>query len=264
MTVVDTSPALAGTYRGGGSIAELVAAKDARSIAACIPARDEAATIGHVVAVVDDLRQAGLVDQLVVIDDGSSDATAATARAAGATVVSSPVGPGKGQALAAAVASTDADLLLFLDADVSNFAPRFVTDLVAPLLRDDRIVLTKAAYRRPLHGVAGEGGRVTELLARPLLRRFFPELLALRQPLAGECAIRREALDSIVLADGYGVEIALLIDISRRYGPSAIAEIDLGERIHRNRPLHQLRPHTDDILAAVLDRAHVLHGGNQS
>lgn len=258
MTVVDESTSVDPMPQFRPHLARLVEAKRGQRVAVCIPARDEAATVGRVVAVADQLRGVGLVDELVVIDDGSSDATAATARANGATVFASLLGPGKGQALAQAAASTDAEILVFLDADVSNFTARFITDLVSPLLGDDRIKLSKATYRRPLRGVADEGGRVTELLARPLLRRFFADLLRLSQPLAGECAVRHDALDELVLADGYGVEIGLLIDIFLRHGLDAIVEADLGERVHRNRPLQDLRPHADDVLAAVLNRANLL------
>lgn len=253
MTVVDES---AGPMPPAERhLAGLVEAKRGQRVAVCIPARDEAATVGLVVAVADQLRAVGLVDELVVIDDASLDGTATTARANGATVFASRLGPGKGQALAQAVASTEAEIVVFLDADVSNFTARFITDLVAPLLGDHRVKLSKATYRRPLRGVADEGGRVTELLARPLLRRFFADLLRLSQPLAGECATRRDTLDDLVLADGYGVEIGLLIDVFLRHGLDAIVEADLGERVHRNRPLQDLRPHADDVLAAVLNRA---------
>jgi glucosyl-3-phosphoglycerate synthase len=238
--------------------------RGAVSVAACIPARNEASTIGAIVDEVAALRAAGLIDDLVVIDDASADATASIARSAGATVVRSTAGPGKGQALTAAVAATDADVLVFLDADVSNFSPRFVTDLVIPLLNDRNARLVKAAYRRPCDGRPDEGGRVTELLARPLLRRFFPDLAGIAQPLAGECAVRRTALSGIDLVAGYGIEIGLLIDIYRRFGRAAITEVDLGERVHRNRPLHELRPHADDIVAAVFRRVACTHGGEQS
>lgn len=127
-----------------------------------------------------------------------------------------PRGPGRGQALSAAVAATDADILVFLDADVINFSERFVTALLKPLLTDEIVQRVKAAYRRPLRGRADEGGRVTELLARPLLRHFIPELSAVGQPLAGESGVRRQALDGLVLAAGYGIEIGLLIDVYRR------------------------------------------------
>jgi glucosyl-3-phosphoglycerate synthase len=239
----------------GSPVHSVLAAKGAHRVGVCIPARDEAGTIGGVLEVVGRLRQVGLVDEVIVVDDASADATARKARSAGARVVPNPNGPGKGQALRCAVAATDASLLVFLDADVTNFNARYVTDLLAPLLHDPSVQLVKATYRRPLDGRVGEGGRVTELLARPLLRRWFPDLAAaVAQPLAGECAVRRDALDEVALADGYGIEIALLIDVFYRYGLKAIVEADLGVRVHRNRPLHELRPHTDDVLAAVLAR----------
>jgi glucosyl-3-phosphoglycerate synthase len=237
-------------------IVGLLDRKAGNRIGVCIPARDEASTVADVVERVARLRSAGLVDDLIVVDDGSSDDTALEAAAAGAVVVPSPHGPGKGQALAAAVGATDTELLVFLDADVTNFSASFVTALVAPLLAGDGVQLVKARYRRPFDGRPDEGGRVTELLARPLLRRFFPELAGIAQPLAGECAVRRTALADIALTDGYGIEIGLLIDVHHRFGRGAIAEVDLGERVHRNRPLHGLRPHADEVLAAVLDRSH--------
>ena len=223
-------------------------------VAVCIPARNEEATVGDIAAAAARLRSAGLVHQVVVVDDASEDATAASARSACATVCASSGGPGKGPARAAAVAACDADILVFLDADVTNFSERFITHLVEPLLRDPSLHLVKASYERPLAGIAGEGGRVTELLARPLLRRHFPELAAIRQPLAGECAVRHSAIEGLALADGYGVEIGLLIDIYLQHGMRAITEVDLGERVHRNRPLHQLAGHADDILDAVANR----------
>ena len=238
----------------GRTTADVVTAKGGRTIAACIPARDEAATIASVLAVCGWLCDAGVVDEVVVVDDHSTDTTAAVARTMGASVVPNGGAPGKGQALRTAVAASTADVLVFLDADVVNFNDRFVADLVLPLLTDPGLQLVKAAYRRPLHGRSGEGGRVTELLARPLLERWFPELAGFDQPLAGECAIRRQALDGLALADGYGIEIGLLIDVYRRYGIGALAEVDLGERVHRNRPLADLRPHTRAVLDAVMAR----------
>jgi len=239
----------------GATVADLVAAKGASAIAVCIPARDEATTIRSVVGVARRLAAAGLVDEIVVIDDGSTDATGPLAAAAGARVVASPDGPGKGQALSAAVAATAADVVVFVDADVANFAERFVTGLVAPLLLDPSVQLVKGTYRRSLHGVPGEGGRVTELVARPLLERFFPDLAGIGQPLAGETALRRSALAGVVLEDGYAIEIALLLDVYRRFGIEAIAEADLGDRVHRNRPLADLRHQAGAVLDAVLARA---------
>lgn len=238
------------------SVASLVEKKAGGRIAACIPARDEGTTIGSVIEIVARLREAGLVDHILVVDDGSTDETNPVSRAAGATVVANRLGTGKGQALRTGLASTDAEIVVFLDADVTNFAAHFVTDLVAPLLLDPDLVLVKATYRRSLDGRVDEGGRVNELVARPLLRRFFPALAAFAQPLAGECALRRSALVDVDLDDGYGIEIGLLIDIHRRHGLGAVTQVDLGERVHRNRPLHELQPHADEVLAAVLARVH--------
>jgi glucosyl-3-phosphoglycerate synthase len=252
------APVAAGAPGGvpPGALEALVAEKAGRTIAVCIPARDEAATIGPIVgAITDWLVPAGLVDDVVVVDDGSSDGTGALAAAAGARVLRRTGTPGKGEALRNGVADTAADMLVFVDADLVGFSARFVVDLVRPLLLDPRTMLVKAAYARPLNGQPGEGGRVTELVARPLLERFFPELATVGQPLGGEFALRRGALTDVALADGYGIDVALLIDVWQRYGRDAIAEVDLGERIHRNRPLRQLHPHSRAVLDAVLTRA---------
>ena len=220
-------------------------------VTVCIPARDEAATVGGVVApVASALDQ--LVDELVVVDDCSTDGTGAIAEAFGARVVRRHAGPGKGAAMAAGLAASTGDIVIFLDADVRNFGMHYVTRLVEPLVAHSGIVMVKGTYERP--GDAG-GGRVTELLARPLLRRLFPELAFVRQPLAGEVAVRRQALDGMVLEAGYGVEVGMLVDVARRFGPAAIAQVDLGERVHRNRPLAELAGQADEVLAAVLARA---------
>jgi glucosyl-3-phosphoglycerate synthase len=220
-------------------------------VTVCIPARNEALTVGAVVApVATALDQ--LVDELIVVDDCSTDATGPIAEAFGARVVRRDAGPGKGAAMAAGLAEATGDIVVFLDADVRNFGMHYVTRLVEPLLADPTFVMVKGTYQRP--GDAG-GGRVTELLARPLLRRLFPELAFLRQPLAGEVAVRRKALDGLVLEPGYGVEIGMLLDVARRFGPAAIAQADLGERVHRNRPLAELAGQADDVLDAILSRA---------
>ena len=220
-------------------------------VTVCIPARDEARTVARVVApVASALDQ--VVDELVVVDDCSTDGTGAIAEAFGARVVRRHAGPGKGAAMAAGLAASTGDVVVFLDADVRNFGMHYVTRLVEPLLVDGDIVMVKGTYERP--GAAG-GGRVTELLARPLLRRLFPELAFVRQPLAGEVAVRRRALEGMALEPGYGVEVGMLLDVARRFGPSAIAQVDLGERVHRNRPLTELAGQADEVLAAVLARA---------
>lgn len=246
--------------------AALALAKGGRRVSVCVPARDEEATVGAVVTVVREvlIEQLGLVDELVVVDDGSLDATAAAAAAAGATVVAScprldpdgrPVALGKGGALRRGLEETAGDLVVLLDADVTNFAPHFVTGLLAPLLASEEVALVKAFYTRPIDGASTGGGRVTELVARPLLAQLFPELAGVRQPLAGETAVRRDALEGIELADGYGVEMALLVDVAARLGARALAQVDLGERVHRNRPLDELVPQARAVLSVALDRA---------
>jgi glucosyl-3-phosphoglycerate synthase len=235
------------------TVADLAEAKRVAglTVSVCIPARDESATVGRVVA------RAGrwLVDEVVVVDDGSNDGTAQVAQAAGARVVGRRGVPGKGSAMAEALRRTAGDLIVFLDADVRNFGGHVVPALLEPLLLDPSVVMAKAAYVRPLDGRPHEGGRVTELLARPLIERLFPELVFLRQPLAGEVAIRRSALEGITLEPGYGVEIGMLLDVARRFGAKAICEVDLGERIHRNRPLTELGAQAREVLDAILARA---------
>ena len=235
----------------------LAAAKAASGlrISVCVPARNEAATLAGVVAPVVGALQGAepLVDELIVVDDCSADDTGTIAEALGARVVRRTGPPGKGSAMAEGVRAATGDIVVFVDADVANFGLHFVTGLVEPLLGDARLVMVKGTYRRPENDGAG-GGRVTELLARPLLRRLLPELAFLRQPLAGEVAIRRHALDGLVLEGGYGVEIGMLLDVAARFGPAAVAQVDLGERIHRNRPLAELSAQADEVLGAVLSR----------
>jgi glucosyl-3-phosphoglycerate synthase len=238
---------------------EVLAAKRDRTISVCIPARDEAATVGGVVAAVrPHLAEgggSGLVDQVLVVDDGSCDATGAVARSAGAEVLVLRGSGGKGQAMRAAVEASSGEFIVFLDADVENTTPEFVTALAAPLLLAPQVALVKGFYERPLHGEATGGGRVTELVARPLIELCFPELRAIRQPLAGETAAARWVLEKFSFADGYGVEFGLLVDVGRALGVRAIAQVDLGVRVHRNRPLDELRPQAAAIMAAAFDRA---------
>lgn len=238
--------------------AALAAARPRVSVV--IPARNEERTVGAVVSGIRrELSAPGgavsLVDEIVVVDDGSRDATAARAAEAGATVVRIEGGGGKGRAMAAGAAATTGDVVVFLDADVENFGSHFVTGLVGPLVDDPGVVMVKAFYERPLHGEPSGGGRVTELVARPLIDLLFPDLGHIRQPLAGETAIRRAALDAAELDPGYGVELGLLVDVAERAGVRAIAQVDLGTRVHRNRPLAELRGHATDVLRAGLSRA---------
>ncbi len=266
MVAVGTSAGSIGTFdHREFPVARAAGLKGSRTVSVCIPARDEAATVARIVATVRDglMGRAGLVDELVVVDDGSLDATASLAARAGARVVTSgsrgtggePVAAGKGGAMRAGVAATTGDIVVFLDADVTNMRPHFVSGLVGPLLACARTVLVKGSYTRPLHGSPSGGGRVTELVARPLLALLFPELAGVAQPLAGETAVRRTALDEIELAPGYGVEMALLLDVAERFGPAAIAQVDLGARAHRNRTLAELAPQAREVIAAALARA---------
>jgi len=235
-------------------------ARTGRSVSVCIPARDEGSTVGSVVrAVVQPFLAAhggnGLVDEVIVLDDGSSDDTGAQAKEAGAQVVAGPGGlTGKGGAMAAALAASTGEVVAFLDADVANTNPPFVTGLLGPLLTTDEVAMVKGFYTRPLHGDPTGGGRVTELVARPVLELLFPELSWVRQPLAGETAAHRWVFEKLGFASGYGVELGLLIDVAQALGPDRLAQVDLGERIHRNRPLHELRPQAVDVLRAALER----------
>ncbi len=246
--------------------ARLAERKGNRTIAVCLPALNEESTVGTICAEVRRTLMApaaGLVDDLLVVDDHSTDRTGEVAAAAGARVVpaaevlpESGPGFGKGNALWKSVAATTADLIVWCDADLRSFESSYVTALVEPLLADDRVVLVKGYYERLLDGRAG-GGRTTELMARPLLAQFFPELAHLRQPLGGEYAVRRQAVEQVPFVQGWGVEVGLLIDLSRRFGADRIAEADLGVRRHRNRSLEELGPQALAILQTVLQRSGV-------
>jgi len=245
---------------------ELAAAKAGRMVSVCIPARNEAATIGRIVqSIVSALTAHGggvpLVDEVVVVDDGSTDDTGAIAARSGARVITGETASGgKGQAMRVAVRESEGDLLAFIDGDVTNFGPHFVTGLLRPLLTDDAVTLVKGFYQRPLNGEPDGGGRVTELMARPVIDLLFPVLADVRQPLAGETAAPRWVFEKCKLADGYAVELALLIDVASHFGVKSIAQVDLGVRVHRNRPLSELRSQATDILATALARSPLVAG----
>jgi glucosyl-3-phosphoglycerate synthase len=240
--------------------ARLVDRRAGRIISVCLPARDEERTVGAIVSRIRQglVAEAGgldLVEEVLVIDDGSSDGTAAVARAAGARVVAAgAAGGGKGEALAVGLAEAAGDTLVFLDADVENFALPFVTGLLGPLLTDDDVALVKGFYDRPVADGSPGGGRVTELVARPVIDLLFPHLAGVRQPLAGETAAPRSVFEKTGLDPGYGIELGLLIDVADRFGIEAVAQVDLGVRIHRNRPLHELRVEATEVLRAALSR----------
>ena len=251
--------------------AELEAAKRGRTISVVLPALNEAETVGSVIDTITPML-GGLVDELIVLDSGSTDATATRARAAGARVVTREEAlpdvaprPGKGEALWRSLAATTGDIIVFIDSDLIDPDPMFVPRLVGPLLTADGIHLVRGFYRRPLKVGDGEdangGGRVTELVARPLLAALRPELGYVLQPLGGEYAGTRELLTSVPFASGYGVEIGILIDTYDRFGLGAIAQVNLGVRTHRNRPLSELGPMSRQIIATLLTRCGITDSG---
>ena len=238
------------------------------SVSVCLPARDEEATVGHIVATVRRtlMEAVPLVDEVLVIDDGSIDSTAEVAAWEGARVVAvddvlaeTRPGSGKGNALWKSLQATTGDVVCWVDADIRNFGHHFITGLIGPLITDPEIAFVKGYYRRPLHGEPSGGGRVTELVARPTLSVLFPELAGFIQPLSGEYAGRRSLLESIPFVEGWGIEIGLLIDIVREVGIDATAQVDLGVREHRNRPLDDLGPQATAILVTALRRAGLAH-----
>ena len=244
----------------------LLAQKGDHVVSVCIPARNEAATIGTIVSVIGE-HLAGtdvpLVDQMLVIDDRSTDDTAAIARDEGAEVVEvadvlpgAGPGRGKGNVLWKSVAACQGDLIVWIDADLTSFTPRCVTGLLGPLLADPAIAMVKGYYHRPETGGTG-GGRTTELMARPLLATLFPHLTSVRQPLGGEYAARREILEQVPFSMGYGVETGLLIDIAEMVGLDRLAQVDLGVRVHRNRPLDELSVQAMEVLHTALRRADI-------
>ncbi|SOE11840.1 glucosyl-3-phosphoglycerate synthase [Streptomyces sp. 2323.1] len=220
-----------------------------RTVSVVLPALDEEATVGAIVTTIRDTLMtdaAGLVDELVVLDSGSTDRTAEVAAAAGARVVHRdsilprlPALPGKGEVLWRSLLATTGDIICFIDADLREFSATFVSGIVGPLLTDPDIQFVKAMYDRPLEtgpgGIdAGQGGRVTELVARPLLNLHWPQLAGFVQPLGGEYAARRSLLERLPFPVGYGVELGLLVDALHTVGLDALAQVDVGVRKHRH------------------------------
>jgi glucosyl-3-phosphoglycerate synthase len=237
-------------------------------ISVVLPARDEEATVG--VLVTDLVRRwmddVPLVDELLVVDSDSTDDTAAVARAAGAEVVAAAdvlpsygSRPGKGEALWKSLAATTGDLVVFMDSDLLGDVSHYVPGLLTPLLTDPRVDYVKGCYTRPLtvdgeHRPAG-GGRVTELTARPLLNALWPELAGFVQPLGGEYAGRRTALEQVPFVSGYGVEVGLLVDLLHECGLSGLAQVDLGTRRHSHQTDEALGRMAGQIVSTVLARA---------
>jgi glucosyl-3-phosphoglycerate synthase len=235
------------------------------SVSVCLPARDCSQTVGEIVGTLAELRRMGAIDEIVVIDAGSSDGTAGVAERAGALVYQEQEllpahGPvlGKGDAMWRSLSVLGGELICFMDADTEGFSAHFATGLLGPLVCEQGISFVKAHYRRPMSGqeeAAGEGGgRVNHLTARPALALFYPELAEVRQPLAGEVAATRELLERLPFATGYGVEIAMLIDAWREVGLEGMAQVDLDEHINRHQPLSALAPMAATVLATIAAR----------
>jgi glucosyl-3-phosphoglycerate synthase len=233
-------------------------------ISVVIPARNEEGTVASVVRplVQSLMSDAPLVDELVVIDSDSCDATAEEAAAAGAIVhrardIAPELGSyqGKGEALWKSLLITRGDLLVFVDADLTQWGPHFVTGLLGPLLADPDVRLVKGFYARVRTeadgSVSTEGGRVTELVARPVLSLWWPHLAGVVQPLAGEWAARRSLMENLSIPVGYGVELSTLLDTVSRYGLNALAQVDLDSRAHRHQANHDLAVMAAELLAVA-------------
>ncbi|MEU5902700.1 MULTISPECIES: glucosyl-3-phosphoglycerate synthase [Streptomyces] len=223
----------------------LAAAKRAggASVSVVLPALDEEGTVGEIVAEIrrELMERVPLVDELLVVDSGSTDRTAEVAAAAGAKVVHRdailprlPAVAGKGEVLWRSLLATSGDIVAFVDADLKEFSADFVSGIVGPLLTDPDVAFVKAMYDRPLAGAGGQGGRVTELMARPLLNMHWPRLAGFVQPLGGEYAARRSLLERLPFPVGYGVELGLLVDALHTVGLDALAQVDVGVRRHRH------------------------------
>jgi glucosyl-3-phosphoglycerate synthase len=245
----------------------LVDAKGDTRVSVVLPALNEQETVGAIVAAIRTrlMERYGLVDELVVMDSGSTDGTYDLAVEAGAKVVRreevlgefEPL-PGKGEVLWRSLAATTGDIVVFVDSDLRDFTPTFVTGLLGPLLTDPSVHLVKATYDRPLaHGrtvVPAGGGRVTELVARPMINMHWPELAGFVQPLSGEYAARRELLEQLPFPTGYGVEIGMLVDALRLVGLPALAQVDLSRRKHRNQEIGKLGRMSSEILQVAYER----------
>ncbi|MEV4801284.1 glucosyl-3-phosphoglycerate synthase [Nonomuraea sp. NPDC049421] len=246
----------------------LLMAKGNTTVSVVLPARDEESTVGGIVAAIrrDLVERMPLVDEILVVDSNSTDATAQRAREAGARVVAqNEVLPhlepltGKGEALWKGLAASKGDIVVYIDADLRSFGPHYVSGLVGPLLVDAHTHFVKATYERPYTGAdgvvqRGGGGRVTELVARPLLNMFWPELAGFSQPLGGEYAARREVLEQVPYVTEYGVEFGLLVDLLHLVGLDAMAQVDLGHRTHTHQSMAALGRMAGQIMHTAWSR----------
>ncbi len=266
-----TGWALRRSYRSESYSAAALLERKSATVSVVLPARRVAGTIGALLEALAPFERTGLVDELVVVDADSADGTATEAARHGASVLQESellpeFGParGKGDAMWRGLAATRGEIVAFLDTDTEDFAPRFLLGLLGPLVEDPGLLLVKGSFLRPLRvgeeSRPDEGGRVTELMARPLLNLYVPELAGFRQPLAGEVAARRELLERLPFPVGYGVEIAMLIDAWRKVGREALGQVDLGSRQNRHQPLRDLGAMAYAVLVAASRRIAALDG----
>lgn len=236
-------------------------------ISLCLPTLNEEKTIGKEILIFRSelMERYPLIDEIAVIDSGSEDKTLEVAKNYGAdTYLASDILPhltpkkGKGENLWKAIYQLEGDIIVYVDADITNIHPRFVYGLVAPLVYRDELQYVKAFYDRPLafsgSTRASGGGRVTEILVRPLFSLFFPDLTSIIQPLSGEYAVRRDVLDKIAFPIGYGVETSHLIDVYNKFGLEAFAQTDLDKRVHENQPTQALGKMSFGILQTFIKR----------
>jgi glucosyl-3-phosphoglycerate synthase len=255
------------------AIADLVNLKHQTglTVSVVIPALNEASTIGAIISIIKKhcIDEHPLIDEIIVVDGYSSDKTAAIATENGAKVFAiNDIGPpvqckGKGVALWKSQYVAKGDIVIFIDSDLTDFDQRFIYGLLGVMLHYPEKYLVKSFYNRPLiidsHVFEQQGGRVTELLAKPLIELFVPQLSGIFQPLSGEYALRRDAFKNLPFWSGYAVEIGLLLDMYFSYGIDCIAQVDMDQRVHRNRPLQELHAMSSSILRVFLQKMHT-HG----
>jgi len=244
-------------------LARVLLAKGDARIAVCLPTDQDAATVGVIVEAITTslVRGCRLVDEILVVDNSSTDGTADLAAAAGARVMDAASSHhelgeamGRGDLLWRGVGELDADLIVWLDADVTNFRVDSVVRLIEPLLMDEQVSLVRGRPSRESRAV-GEGGHVTEVVARPVLALLDEQFSTLREPFCGDYAARSTMLRSMSFEPDYGVEIGLLADVAREYGIEAIREVDLEMREHQQRSLALRARHTRQLMRAALEHA---------
>lgn len=231
------------------------------SVSVCIPARNEAATVGELVRAVRRHPRVVADGEVLVLDHASTDDTAANAAAAGATVLSADniladFGPalGKGDVLWRSVHASRGDIIVWLDADLRSYTDAYITNLVFPFDNNDAVTMVRPDYSRTLNGRPDGGGRITESIAKPLIRSRYPQLSHIHQPLAGEYAMRRSIAEVLPFEIDYGVEVGLLIDVAERCGADTITQVPLPARVHRNRPEAELLEPGRQVERTILSR----------